>query len=192
MKDWIFGRNDAAALRRLQGSSVKALIVGAIVGACLIASGGAAEAKNRFSGTEAEWIVIKYTLPSFPHEARRHSKGYSGVRYSLCTKDGSAKGGTFGDLVRAYQDSTGRDHEVDYLSDCGGKVQFMSSGPFDKKMRYRILAGNDHIREGDEYFRVYLTEPEVKRPGQSGWSRHSGSHHVPAIIGFKLIIKDND
>jgi len=50
----------------------------------VIASGGAdAYWAKTVRVTEGEWAVISYALPSFPHEARRFSQGYEGMRYSI-------------------------------------------------------------------------------------------------------------
>jgi len=60
------------------------MIGGLVLGASVIASGGAdAYWAKTVRVTEGEWAVISYALPSFPHEARRFSQGYEGMRYSI-------------------------------------------------------------------------------------------------------------
>ena len=159
------------------------LLGGAILGACLI--GGGAHAYQQFSGTEGSWIDIRHSLPSFPHEARRHSPGYTAVRYTLCTKDGTAKGAPWswgGDV----------DPEADYIGVCGFKRTLKSNNNYHKQLIVKWNTREDDRAEGDEYFWLYLTDPEVMRPGSNTWQSHGGSHHVPSRITIQVTIRDDD
>ena len=70
------------------------MLSGVIVGMLLFPASGAF-AYEQTSVTEGQLGSYRLKLPSFPHEARRHSSGYSAVRYSICTSDGTAKGGGY-------------------------------------------------------------------------------------------------
>ncbi len=160
-------------------------VAGGLLGACLIASGSAA-AFQRIEVAEGEWVVISYTLPSLPHEARRLSQGYAGVRYSICIKDGTATGLRFSGFQPIE-----RGREPDYMGLCGTPFALESLGPFTKRLRLYVPTWDDDRREGDESFMIELTNPEVRRPG-GDWVRHGGSHHVPSRLSFRVVIRDND
>ncbi|MCY3855323.1 MAG: hypothetical protein OXF33_05925 [Rhodospirillales bacterium] len=165
----------------MEGSIFSRAIGGTVLAACLVAS-GQANAYEQFSGEEGKSIEISYSLPSFPHEARSRAKGYSGVRYTICTSDGSAKGATWSNWQP----------ESDYLSVCNWVVKFTSTSRFDKHLKLSWLTANDDRREGDEHFWVELTNPEVMLWGENTWQQHNGSHHVPSRIQFQLVIEDDD
>ena len=163
------------------------LLGGAVLGACLIGAGGA-QAYEQFSGTEGGQIEIRYSLPTFPHEARRHSPGYSGVRYNFCTKDGTATGAPWAQLFGGGD----VDPEADYIRACGFKWTLKSNNNYNKQLILKYNTRHDDRAEGNEYFWLYLTQPEVRRPGSDVWQSHGGSHHVPSRIAIQLTIEDND
>ena len=170
------------------GRTTKALpglLAGAALGACAMGSGGAA-AYQQVSGTEGDAIAIDYSLPSMPHEMMRHHRGYSGVRYKLCTRDGTAKGAPW------RLDGGEIDPEADYIGLCGVTWTLTSSNNYSKQLVLDWNTREDDRAEGDEYFWLDLTDPEVMRPGSGTWESHGGSHHVPLKITFQLIIRDDD
>lgn len=162
-------------------------LAGVVLGACLLAAAGGAEAYQQVSATEGSGISIRYSLPSFPHEARRYHTGYSGVRYKLYTRDGTAEGQPWvivGNQV--VHDDT------DYFSVDGIPWTLDNNNNFSKTLVLTYNTVDDDRAEGDEYFWLYLRNPEVKRPGSDNWESHGGSHHVPLEITFQMIIRDND
>lgn len=158
---------------------------GAILAACLLAAGGA-HAYTSYSATEGNAISVSQPLPTFPHEARRVSQGYSAVRYTICTEDGSATGATWVPFRTDYPEGT------DYLRFCGYKWQLNSTNNYSKQIKIQWNTREDDDKEGDEYFWLYLKDPEVKRPGSNTWQSHGGSHHVPSTIKIQMVITDDD
>jgi len=184
MKGWISRRIRADSA---DGRPMTAMIGGLVLGVGVLASGAAdAYWAKTVRVTEGERAVISYALPAFPHEARRYSQGYEGVRYSICFKDGTATSFRFTGF-----DSMERNPEADYLSLCGIALPFESPGRFAKRIGIHVPTFDDSRQEGDEDFTVELTNPEVKRPGRD-WASHGGSHHIPSRISFRVIIEDND
>jgi len=163
------------------------MIGGLVLGVGVIASSAAdAYWAKTVRVTEGDNAVISYALPSFPHEARRYSQGYEGVRYSICFKDGTATSFKFSGFH-----SIELNPEADYFSLCGIAIPFESLGRFAKRIRLHVPTYDDSRQEGDENFTVELTNPEVKRSGRD-WAPHGGSHHIPSRISFRVIIEDND
>ena len=62
--------------------------------------------------------------------------------------------------------TTERVHEPDYPGLCGVPFPFESLGRFAKRLRLYVPTWDDDRREGDEFFTIELTNPEVKRPGR--------------------------
>ena len=186
-------RMSAGRWRTVTGlwNRLSGLLGGAVLGTCLLAGGGA-EAYQQVSGPEGGRIEIRYSLPAFPHEARRYSPGYSAVRYKLCTKDGTAKGIHVPIAAMFFGGGQDFDPDLDYLGVCELQWTLNSNNNYNKQLVLEWKTREDDRVEGDEYFWLYLTDPEVMRPGSNTWQSHSGSHHVPLKIEFQLTIEDND
>lgn len=194
----VFSRHDNAMARdrantragdgRKRATKVLSGVLGGVfLGACMLAAGDA-RAFTTFSAEEGDPIAVNYSLPTFPHEARRVSTGYSGVRYSLCTSDGTATGAPFSFAAAPGTDYTG----MDYAEVCDLTWQLNSTSNYDKYLSVRWYTREDDEDEGDEYFWLKLSNPEVRRPGSSAWTSHQGSHHVPSTITIRMEITDDD
>lgn len=158
------------------------LLGGAVLGAGL-AGAGVTHAADSFSAEEGDRISVSYSLPAFPHEARRVNPGYAGVRYSLCTSGGTATGApSSGDV----------DPEADYTGMCGIVRELQSNGNYSKQLKLELNTTEDDRAEEDEYFWLKLTDPDVRRPGSSTLSAHGGSHHVPLTVSIEMKIEDDD
>ena len=169
--------------------AIAGVLGGTVLAAFLFISDDAL-AYEQFTGTEGKQIQIKIKLPTFPHEARQRSRGYKGVRYEICTRDGTAKGGTWSGYLfgggGSYTPGT------DYLNFCGYKVEFTSHNNYSKSLKLTWPTADDDVKEDNEYFWIDLTNPQVMRAGKTTWEDWNGSHHVPSKIEVQAIIEDND
>jgi len=183
MKEWI---SKQISVHLAASRSITAMI-GVVLGVGMLTAGSAdAYWAKTVRVTEGEWANIAYALPAFPHEARRYSQGYDGVRYSVCFTGGTATSFKFSGFH-----SIERTPESDYINLCGIVNRLQSLGRFAKRVMLYVPTWDDSHPEGEEYFTVELTNPEVKRPG-GDWASHGGSHHVPSRIVFRVVIVDND
>ena len=118
-----------------------------------------------------------------------YSLGYTAVKYKICTSDGTASGGFSTTLFGSdYPEGT------DYPSFCptGWKVKFTSPNNFTKYLDLTPSTVEDSEKEGDEYYWIKFTDPEVIKGGETQWKSHSGSIHIPSKIELQVIIEDDD
>jgi len=156
-----------------------------LLGACLLAGGNASA--EEFSGTEGSRIEGRVWLPIPRWAQQQIHSGWTSVRYKVCTEDGTATGATFG--------GGSVDPEADYLGVCELKMTFTRSDtPFKHYLDVSWPTADDDRPEGDEYFEVKFTDPEViEWPGTSRWQPYGGwGMQLPWTITLKLTIKDND
>ena len=157
--------------------AIAGVLGGAVLAAFLFISDNAL-AYEEFSVVEGKRADIKIQLPSFSG----NQQGYKGVRYDICTRDGTAESG-------------------DYLEVCQLQVQFTSPDNHTKYLKLAWPTTDDDVMEDNEDFWIDLTNPEVlpvpapagTRGSDTGvWEAHQGSSHVPLSISIKVIIEDND
>ena len=169
--------------------AIAGVLGGTVLAAFLFISDDAL-AYEQFTGTEGKQIKIKIKLPTFPHEARQRSKGFKGVRYEICTRDGTAKGAMWSGFLGG---SPTWAPDTDYLSFCGIKVEFTSHNNYSKSLKLTWPTADDDVKEDNEYFWIDLTNPQVIPAGRAtSWHDWNGSHHVPSKIEIQAIIEDND
>ena len=165
------------------------VLCGVSIAGMLFFAASSAFAYSQVRVMEGESGSYRVKLPTFPHEARRRSKGYEAVRYRICTEDGSAKGGYSASFFGSnYPEGT------DYPKFCptGWKVTFTSAGRYSKYLDLTPSTVEDSEKEGEEDYWIKLTNPEVIPGGGSSWQSHSGSHHIPSTIKVQVIIVDDD
>lgn len=181
--------------RRLaeSGRMITGVLGGAVLAVFLFASNEALAYEQVRAKEKDQTVSWTYNLPSYPHEARRmQGAGYDGVRYTICMTDGTATGIEWSDFIASIFKNRSLRKGKDYPRICGLVAEAKSRGRFSKWYEFNWFHMDDDEREGDEYYWIELSNPEVKRPGSSTWQSTSGSHHVPATIKFQIIIQDDD
>lgn len=176
---------------RMTARALTGAIAGAIFSLCLFAADGALAYSQR-TIEEGGNDIFRYSLPTFPHEARRSATaGYSAVRYQACTTDGTANGYVFHFGPNAY--ASGDSGTADYFGVCNLVIEFTSRNRFTKYYDFQPITYDDEHTESNEYFWIKLTNPEVVKWGKSSWeSGPSSSTHVPQSITIQVTISDND
>lgn len=175
------------------GRMITGVLGGAVLAVSLFASNEALAYEQVRAKEGDQTVSWTYNLPSYPHEARRmQGAGYDGVRYTICMTDGTATGMSWADFVASIFRNRSLSKGKDYPRVCGLISEAKSRGRFSKWYEFNWVHMDDEDQEGDEYYWVTLSNPEVKRPGSSAWVSTSGSHHVPATIKFQIIIQDDD
>lgn len=174
-------------VRRITG------ILWAAVFAIFLFASDEALAYEQFRVGEGSWEKMTVNLPSYPHEARRfQNAGYDGVRYKFCLSDGTAKGVDWSVIAANFFSKKNVTKGKDYIRICDLVATAKSGGRFSKWFEFTATSFEDKEKESDEYYWIYLSSPEVKRPGSSTWESHSGSHHVPSTIRIQVIIEANN
>ncbi len=165
------------------------MLVGMAIAGMLFFSASSAFAYSQTRVTEGQKGSYRLKLPALSHQVQVYSAGYSAVRYNICTSDGTATGG-----ISATFFSSDYPEGTDYPTFCpaGWKIQFTSPNNFTKYLDLTPATVDDSEQEGEEYYWIKFTNPEVIKGGESTWKSHSGSIHIPSKIELQVIIEDDD